>query len=258
MTIEYSMPAHGEAHVWYGDTEVLADPLSARAYRNLLSDKERYRESRFQFDRDQRQFLFAHVLLRVVLSRYLGCRPRAIEFGKNYYGKPTLVHPEASEFEFNISHTSGLAVCAVGNGCHVGVDVERASRDVDELALARRYFSPSEYELLASAPVMNRRQVFYRLWTLKESYIKARGIGLSIPLADFSFDFQANESPTISFSGTIDDSPSDWHFSGIELTDHHHAALALHVPQGAKLGCRWREMIPLCQSPTVPCRATVL
>lgn len=256
MTIEYTLPAHGEAHVWYGDTEVLVDSGLARAYRDVLSDEERHRESCFQFDKDRRQFLFAHVLLRVVLSRYLGCRPRAIEFGQNYYGKPTLLHPEASELDFNISHTSGLAVCAVGNGCHVGVDVERAGREVDELALGRRCFSRSEYELLASAT--NRRQVFYRLWTLKEAYIKARGIGLSIPLADFSFDFQASESPTISFSGTIDDSPSDWHFSSIELTDHHHAALALHVPQGVWLGCRWREMIPLSESPTVPCRATAL
>lgn len=258
MTIKHSMPAHGEAHVWYGDTEVLVDSLLAQAYRNVLSDKERHRESRFQFEADRRQFLFAHVLLRVVLSEYLGCRATAIQFGQNFYGKPTLLHPLASGLEFNISHTSGLAVCAVGTGCQVGVDVERASRDVDELALARRYFSRSEYELLASAPAMNRRQVFYRLWTLKEAYIKARGIGLSIPLADFSFDFHASESPTVSFSGTIDDSPSDWHFSSVELTDHHHAALALHVPRGAWLGCRWREMIPACELPTVPCRVTAL
>jgi 4'-phosphopantetheinyl transferase len=258
MTITQSMPAHGEAHVWYGDTEVLVDPLLAQAYRVSLSDSERDRESRFQFDTDRRQFLFAHALLRAVLSRYLGCGPRAIEFGRNFYGKPTLVYPKSSGLEFNISHTSGLAVCAVGNGCHVGVDVERAGRDVDALALARRYFSKFEYEQLASVPAANRRQLFYRLWTLKESYIKARGIGLSIPLADFSFDFSASRSPAISFSGTIVDSPSDWHFSSVELTEHHHAALALHVPQGTWLGCRWREMASPCISPIVPCRVTAL
>ena len=254
MTINRSMPADGEAHVWYGGTEALVDPVLAQAYRELLSDEERHREKRFQFDTNRRQFLFAHGLLRVVLSQYLQCVPSELKFSRNFYGKPTLAYPEVPELEFNISHTSGLAVCAVGRSCHVGVDIEQSGRKVDELALARRYFSQSEFELLESATALNRRPLFYRLWTLKEAYIKARGIGLSIPLADFSFEFPLDQSPTISFARAIKDSPNNWHFSSVEITDHHHAALALHVPQGIWRGCQWREMIPFCESPPIPCR----
>ena len=110
MTIKRSMPADGEAHVWYGDTEMLVDPVLARAYREVLSAEERHREKRFQFDADRRQFLFAHGMLRVVLSQYLQCAPATIMFSRNFYGKPTLAYPEVPEFEFNISPH-------VGTGC---------------------------------------------------------------------------------------------------------------------------------------------
>ena len=254
MTDKQSMPASGEAHVWYGDPDVLVNSELAEAYGELLSDEERVQAKRFQFETDRRQYVFAHALLRVVISRYIQCTPTEIGFRRNYYGKPALAYPEGSKLEFNISHTPGLAICAVGNGCSVGVDVERMRRNVDELGLARRYFSQSEYAQLKYAPAACREQLFFRLWTLKEAYIKARGIGLSIPLADFSFEFPANESPTISFARTIDDLPSMWHFSSVALTERHHAAVALHLSQGPCQGCHWRKLIPLCGLTEVPSR----
>ena len=254
MTDKRSMPTTGEVHVWYGDPDRLVSSCLTQAYRELVSEEERYRERRFQFDTDRRQYLFAHSLLRVVLSQYLDCAPTELEFQKNYYGKPALVYPESSGLEFNISHTSGLAVCAVARGGIVGVDVERSGRNVDELALAHRYFSPSEYDLLESAPTTYREQIFFRLWTLKEAYIKARGIGLSIPLDAFSFELSPNEPPVISFERAIDDSPDDWRFASAEISDRHHAAIAFQMPGGSWHGCQWREMIPLLESLPAPPR----
>ncbi len=244
MTFQRSIPAYGEAHVWYGDTEALLDPTRADACRRLLSDEERIREMQFRFDADRRQFVFAHALLRVVLSESLGCSSDAIVFGSNPYGKPTLAYPEATGLCFNLSHTSGLAACAIARGSEVGVDVEKSDRSVDELALARRYFSKSEVELLESAPTAGRRSMFYRLWTLKEAYVKACGLGLSLPLADFAFAIPSGEPPTISFTRPIEATPSDWHFSRVEIPGHYQASLALHMREPARFVCHWHEMHP--------------
>lgn len=250
MTRKRPMPAPGEVDVWYGDTEILIDSELAQKCRAFLSNEERSREKRFRFDADRRQFLLAHALLRMVLSQYLACTPASISFGRNYYGKPSLVSPATSGLAFNISHTAGLAVCAIGVDCSVGVDVERSDRTVDELTLAKRYFSPSEYELLASTPAKDRRQVFYQLWTLKEAYIKARGMGLTIPLADFAFELPKGQTPTVSFANSFTEEPHDWRFSSVTIADRHRAALAVRIQEGAWLGCCWREMPPLCDSPS--------
>ena len=246
MTLE--PPAPGEVHVWYGDTELLNDSALAQKYRTVLSDEERSREKRFCFDTDRRQFVLAHALLRMLLSQYLACPPASISFGRNFYGKPSLVSPATSGLAFNISHTAGLAVCAVGVGCSVGVDVERSDREVDELALAKRYFSPSEFDLLASMPTTEQRKTFFQLWTLKEAYIKARGMGLTIPLADFAFELPRGRMPTISFAKNFMDAPGNWRFSSIPITDHYRAALAVRIQEGTWRGCRCREMSPLHES----------
>lgn len=241
-------PAPGEVHVWYGDTELLNDSALAQKCRAVLSYEERSREKRFRFDTDRRQFLLAHALLRMLLSQYLACSPASISFGRNFYGKPSLVSPATSGLTFNISHTAGLAVCAVGVDCSVGVDVERSDREVDELTLAKRYFSPSEFELLASTSTADRRETFFQLWTLKEAYIKARGMGLTIPLADFAFELPKEQMPAISFAENFMDEPGNWRFSSVPLTDHYRAALAVRIQEGTWRRCYWREMSPLYES----------
>jgi 4'-phosphopantetheinyl transferase len=245
MTISRSLPAHGETHVWYGNPQVLDDPGLAEAYRELLSEQERHREKRFRFDADRQEYSFAHTLLRVLLSEYLGCPPTKLEFAQNQFGKPRLAYPQASGLRFNLSHTPGLAVCAIAKDCEVGVDVERADRDVDELTLAQRYFSESEYELLESAPTTEHRTIFYRLWTLKESFIKAYGVGLSFPLADFAFSIPSDGPPTISFKKYSENRPSDWCFASRKIADHHQAAVSLRVGEPTQFDCRWSEMTPL-------------
>ncbi len=114
--------------------------------------------------------------------------PAEIRFAEQSYGKPYVDSPEASKQPFNIAHTEGLVICGVGDQRHelIGVDVEQLGRHTDA-GLAERYFSAPEIEYLSDKPDHLRQQGFLRVWTLKESFIKAIGTGLQTPLADFSF-----------------------------------------------------------------------
>lgn len=104
-----------------------------------------------------------------------------IRFHYNSYGKPELASEQ--RLCFNISHSGEWIACAV-HDTEVGIDVEQI-KPID-LSVARRFFSAEEYELLENKPPEGRLEMFYDLWTLKESYVKLRGQGLSIPLDSFS------------------------------------------------------------------------
>src|SRR5690606_35000212 len=89
---------------------------------------------------------------------------------------------------FNLSHTRGMAVLAVTRAGEVGVDVESVQRRVELLALSERYFAASEHRRIAQLSGPAQREQFFRVWTLKEAYLKACGLGLRIALDSFAFD----------------------------------------------------------------------
>ena len=165
------------------------------AYESLLTADERVRHQRLRFERDKRQFLATRALVRTVLSCYEpAVSPLEWRFAIGERGKPSISEPAAaSGWHFNLSNTRGLVVCAV-SGVHsrLGVDVERLDRSNDLLALADRYFSPLEVAELRALPSSEQPSRFFDYWTLKESYIKAHGLGLAIPLDSFSFLLGAN------------------------------------------------------------------
>ena len=111
--------------------------------------------------------------------------------------------------------------------------------------MARRYFAPAEVAALERWPAEQQKQRFLQFWTLKEAYIKARGMGLSIPLADFAFALSPRRPPTICFAEGCPDDPSRWQFAHIGLGRRYQIALAVHLPATAGLTIRWRETVPL-------------
>ncbi len=103
----------------------------------------------------------------------------AVEYGPN--GKPFLKsHPE---IHYNISHSGEYVVCAVAK-VNLGIDVERI-RDVN-FRVAERYFSKAELADLMTLDGDERRDYFFTLWTIKESYLKALGRGLTKSLSSFT------------------------------------------------------------------------
>jgi 4'-phosphopantetheinyl transferase len=150
----------------------------------LLSADERARHGRLHFARDRAAFLLAHSLLRSLLSEQIGGEPASHRFEAGAHGKPAL-EPPLPALDFNLSHTKGLVACALAWHADVGVDVEHATRTVDLDGVGRRVFSASEQAVLAALSEEARADRFFEYWTLKEAYMKARGLGFSLPPASF-------------------------------------------------------------------------
>ena len=186
----------------------------------LLSTPEKARYERYELVRSKRQLLLSRAMLRTVLTRYV--ENEALRFDLSSHGRPELIGETG--LSFNLSHSRDRVVVAVTRSGLVGVDVEYAARTRRVERLVERYFSKEEQSALLALAEPDRLERFYTLWALKEAYIKARGLGLAIPLADFSFtftdDLQANEtadelqsSVGISFSGSLIAQPvSPWRF----------------------------------------------
>src|SRR4051794_3096098 len=155
---------------------------------SLLDAAERENAGRFAFERDRRHYIAAHALLRVMLSSIVPVPPRDWRFETGLFGRPEIVPtPTDVPLRFNLSHTRGLVACCVTLRRDVGLDVEAVDRpmpDIDEIAA---YFTQDERALLRLSAPARRYQLFFKLWTLKEAYIKAVGKGLSVPLDSFGF-----------------------------------------------------------------------
>jgi 4'-phosphopantetheinyl transferase len=164
----------GEVHLWRAPLTDLAVLPSCFA---VLSHRERLTAESFVFDRDRHHYAISHGAVRMVLSRYSGIAPEALEFETGANGKPSLVQ-RFTDLRFNLSHTDGLALIAVTRGRDVGVDVERIDPEMEFDDIAAHYFEPRELWDLQIAPASERASRFFEVWTRKEACLKATGEGL--------------------------------------------------------------------------------
>jgi 4'-phosphopantetheinyl transferase len=234
-----------EVHVWIVEPERIDDPRLLQAYLALLDAGEREKQRRFRFERHQRQYLVSHALVRLTLSRYAPVTPEAWSFTPNEYGKPEPVGAWGGRLRFNLSHTDGMALVAVGLESDLGADVEDAERSGETVELADRFFARTEVTALRALPEARQRERFFEYWTLKEAYIKARGAGMSLPLEQFGFDLQPGQMPRIAFDPRMNDVPEAWQFMQFRPSTRHHAALAVRRPRGQPLNVRWQLTVPL-------------
>lgn len=231
--------------LWYVFADDASDPALLDEYRRWLPEDERAEEQRFRFEAGRRQTLISRVLVRLALSARAGIDPSAWTFVRNRYGKPAIATPARTGIEFNLSHTHGLIVCAVGEGTAVGIDVEDRSRGNSGMDIARRFFAPAEVTALEALPEAERQQAFFAYWTLKEAFIKGRGLGMSLPLEQFAFRLCDTEPPRIEFATTSDERPDNWQFARLQLTDRYPVALAVRLPESTPVEIRLRPCIPL-------------
>lgn len=213
--------------VWWLRTDYLDDACQER-FRVILDQTEQVRAGRFVSAQDRREFVACHALLRIMLSRIASRPPYEWKFSQGLHGKPSVAADHGlPDLQFNIAHTRGLVAAAVAWRRPIGVDVEIFQSCSDQLDLARRFFAAAEAELVGRASKLDRPRVFTQLWTLKEAYIKATGIGLSLPLDSFAFDL---EPLRVQFRGEGADIPASWQFATSVITGCHVLSVALHVP----------------------------
>jgi 4'-phosphopantetheinyl transferase len=217
--------AAAEVHVWTAVPDRVGDATARARCEAMLSADERARMQRFHFAHDRDTYLVAHALVRTALSRYADCAPSAWMFTANAYGRPEIAPGQcARPLRFNLSHTRGLVAVGVALGRDIGVDVEHLHPRSFSLDVAAHYFAPAE------------RDRFFAYWTLKESYIKARGMGLALPLDQFAFeldrDFDHEDDIALTVDPRLDDDGRAWWFHQRLITPEHRLAVALRRPPG--------------------------
>jgi 4'-phosphopantetheinyl transferase len=224
-----------------GDEELLAQ------YRQLMTEKERDQERRFYFKKDQHRYLVTRTLVRTVLSRYAPIKPEQWRFSTDAYGKPAIENDDAigQKISFNISHTQGLIVLGIANEKSLGVDTENIRVRQAPINVARHYFSVEETDALHALPENVQHDHFFQYWTLKEAYIKARGMGLSIPLDQFSFRFYDEAGVSIKFHPLFDDHPSCWRFWQFRVFPDYLMAVCVEREKIAVQQLNIRKIIPL-------------
>jgi len=237
-----------QIHLWLAFFDEIRDERLLQRYYNLMTLEEQKQQSRFHFLIDQQRYLVTRALVRVALSRYAAIEPQDWAFAANAHGRPGIgnVDGHAQRISFNISHTNSLILLGVTCDNALGVDVENYCAREALVDIADRFFAPEEVAELRALPKARQRERFFEYWTLKECYIKARGMGLSIPLDQFSFRFPSEETLCVSMHPDLNDRPSRWRFWQFRLAACYLAAVcAEHSEAMPRLIVR--KVVPLTQ-----------
>jgi 4'-phosphopantetheinyl transferase len=178
--------------VFWADLDTAAPALSR--WLELLSADERARAAKYRFKRDRERYIARRGILRALLARRLGRAPGALRFATNRYGKPALV---GGSIAFNLSHSRGLALYAFGPNIAIGCDIEFHDQSFLAEDIPERLFSPPELREFRGFAPEHRMAAFFDGWTRKEAFIKARGLGLALPLESFDVSLAPSDRPAL-------------------------------------------------------------
>ncbi|CAN5216070.1 4'-phosphopantetheinyl transferase superfamily protein [soil metagenome] len=224
----------GELHIWL--TQLDRSVEEATSLKNLLSADECARADRFKFERDRQRYVVGRGILRQILEEYTQCPAQQLCFAYGRRGKPSL---PGSAFQFNMSHSGGLAAIAITSGRAIGIDLEHARSIPDWHRVMTCCFSNREQAAILELPEEQQLAGFFTCWTRKEAYVKATGDGLSIPLERFTVAVEPNSHPCLL---EVLDQPSDttrWHFTNLPVADDYIGVVAHDGPIGSVVHQRW-------------------
>jgi len=226
------MDSH-EILIWYIEPESIKDSAQLSRFFQWLSPEERAQHGRFRFEKHRHTYLISHALVRQALSLITQVEPEKFSFKTNAYGKPFVAAPAQQQaVHFNLSHTEGLAAVAISRRTELGIDVENIHRQDMTQALAEQFFAPEECLAVAQTREHERSAKMLEFWTLKESYIKAVGMGLSIELYSFAFKLAtATQAARLLRLDTQADALEAWRFWQGQPTTNHLMALAFKPEQ---------------------------
>ncbi|KAJ3693272.1 hypothetical protein LUZ60_008752 [Juncus effusus] len=233
------IPSPREAHVWYIKPDEIKDSSQLKNYLEILSPSEKQRILSLDEEKNQKNAILSKALVRTTLSRYSNweIHPKSIKFKKGINGKPEIIWQDKNDIsnlplQFNLSHTSSLIACAISLQNPIGIDVEENRRKTmhNVISLAKRYFSPSEFEFLKSIsdPDTQQRE-FIKLWTLKEAYVKATGRGFSSsPFKNFTIQSLKNGMKlSIEADSDCEGLTVNWQFGQFEINNSHFLSICM-------------------------------
>ncbi len=165
---------------------------------SVLSPDQRTRAQRMRVAEKRQQYIIAQGLTRILLGKVLDADPKALRFDRGPKGKPYLGGSFANAgIQFNMTHTSHLALVAMTLNRELGIDVERIRENLQWQRLAQRYFSPLEYRSYSSLPKGVGLRAFFTCWTRKEAVLKAIGTGLGGGLGSFDVSVDPDAPPAL-------------------------------------------------------------
>lgn len=211
------------AHIWRLNVNENVDGLDFLF--TLLSKDEKQRVNKFTFEKDRTTTIIARGSLRHLLSRYLNCQATDIKFSYGKYGKPTLLNNKT--IKFNVSHSGEMIVIAFCNDYDIGIDVEYIKRDFDVFDIVDNYFSKQEIKALHKIPNNQQTEAFFRGWTRKEAFIKAKSQGLSFPLDSFSISMDSDDNAELYETAWDKNEKNLWNIVPFETYKDYKAAFAV-------------------------------
>jgi 4'-phosphopantetheinyl transferase len=230
-------------------TDDLRDPALLRDCEARLTPAERARGARFHFERDRLNHAAARIAVREALSEFADVAPDDWRFAVEANGKPAIAGPAAGRgLAFNLTHTDGLVMIGVARADALGVDAENLDRPVSP-ELADRHFAPSEASALRALPAQARATRLLELWTLKESFIKARGLGLALPLDAFAFDLARPGEIALAMQPVLADDARAWQFWQFRVGERHLGAVCMRRREGGQA-----ELSAVRRIPGVSCQ----
>jgi 4'-phosphopantetheinyl transferase len=231
--------ANNEIHVWRARLDLNAESLERM--RSTLAGDEQTRADRFHFDRDRNHFLACRGILRELLGSYLNRSPTSLAFSYGAFGKPALrLEDSSAPIHFNVAHSNGLALLAFARRCEIGIDLESIRADFAGDEIAQHYFSKQELTELRALPETMRTVGFFECWTRKEAYIKARGLGLQIPLQSFSVSLTPDQPETLQ-----SEDASRWKLRSIDVHPAFAGAIAAEGHEWQLRFWDWTASLPI-------------
>jgi 4'-phosphopantetheinyl transferase len=209
----------GDLHVWTIDLAI--DEAALQGLLGVLSQEERKRAGRFGSEQDRRRFVAARGGLRRILGRYTGTDAAALVFEYGEFGKPALrLAVGDAPLQFNLSHAGDIALCAVSEGCEVGIDIEEVRTDFELERIAAQFFSTEERRQVAEA--RDPADTFTRIWVRKEAYLKGIGRGIGTDLTKFTVSVDAD----LEAVAVADQAEAEWVVREIPVPQGYRAAVA--------------------------------
>jgi 4'-phosphopantetheinyl transferase len=215
-----------DVHIWIINIENYRENINN--FQKILSRDEQEKVKKFSFDKLKERFIINRGYLRTILGQYLKIKPEEICFTYNQKGKPLLDKKIIPKIEFNLSHTNNYAVYAISKN-NIGIDLEKIDAKVEVENIAKRFFCDNESNYLSNLPSMQKPEYFFKLWTIKEAYLKAIGEGLSGGLDSICFAINKNNQQIELFTQRKDQKVNNnWHFKTWILVDDHIMSIAIN------------------------------
>ena len=188
-----------------------------------LDPRDRERVARFRFSEDRARFTLGRGLLRKCVGEYLHQQPETIVLAYTNRNRPVLAQDDS--IQFSISHTHDLVAVALTADARIGIDLEHIHPTPDLPELAERILSAQDLKTFQSLPRDEALTAFFRVWTRKEAYLKARGEGITEGLQEISVSLGPEEISSV--ADTRDESAATtWRLLSLPVPEGYMGSIA--------------------------------